>query len=469
MTTADTPQHNGVAERMNHMLVKQVRMMLIDAKLPNSYWWDALQYMALLHNVSPTRSLSDCTPKESWSGNKPDVSRLRIFSCKAFIHIPDKMHSKLSAKSPVCTFTRYAWQCKAYRLVHHPSGRFLKSRDIIFNEGGTNMSYEHVILDANNMSLLLITLAPTPSSAPVPTPSPSTSTPEPSMTTPVPASTNIQPTPVALCPKCTIHLPVWDDDPRYTVSSYNQSCPAEQANVVLVDKTGDPQMYKEAMVHSDAAEWDVACKDEIHNFQQMGVYDVVLWLKGRKVVGSKWVLRIKHGPDGQVQKYKAHIVAQGFTQVEGLDYDQTFTPVIKLSTFCTILTIAVQQNLTIHQMDIKAAYLNSKLKEEIYMEAPPGLEIPEGMVLRLNRAVYSTKQGSRVWYEDMCGTMMEMGYTRIKADHAVFIWRCSDVLSIIALYIDDFKLVGPPDSDDVHKDKETLKKKYHMTDLGEIS
>ena len=115
-------------------------------------------------------------------------------------------------------------------------------------------------------------------------------------------------------------------------------------------------------------------------------------------------------------------VAQGFTQVEGLDYDQTFAPVIKLSTFRAILAIAVQQNLAIHQMDVKAAYLNGKLKEEIYMEAPTGLEIPEGMVLWLNRAVYGTKQGGRVWYKDVCSTMVEMGYTRIEADHAVFIW-----------------------------------------------
>jgi len=217
------------------------------------------------------------------------------------------------------------------------------------------------------------------------------------------------------------NLPIRDDNPRYSITSYSQPCPTEQANIVLTDKTDDPQSYNKAMVRSDATEWDAACKDKIHNFQQMGVYNIVLQPKGCKVVGSKWVLCIKHGPDGQVQKYKAHIITQGFTQVEGLDYDQTFAPVIKLSTFCAILTIAVQQNLTIHQMDIKAAYLNGKLKEEIYMEAPPGLEIPEGMVLQLNWAVYSTKQGGRVWYKDMCGTMAEMGYTRIKADHAVFI------------------------------------------------
>ena len=175
------------------------------------------------------------------------------------------------------------------------------------------------------------------------------------------------------------------------------------------------------MARSDAADWDAACEDKIRNFQMMGVYDIVPCPEDCKVIGSKWVLRRKHGPDGSVQKYKARIVAQGFTQVEGLDYDQTFAPVIKLSTFHAILAITVQQNPTIHQMDVKAAYLNGKLKEEIYMEAPPGMDIPEGMVLRLNQAVYGTKQGGRVWYKDMCTTLAEMGYTQIEADHAMFI------------------------------------------------
>jgi len=414
-------EHNGVAECMNRMLVEWVHTMLVEAKLPNAYWWDALWYATLLHNVSPTRSLSDSMPKESWSGNKPDVSHLCVFGHKAFIHIPDKLHGKLSAKSLVCTFIGYAQQRKAYHLVHRPSKHFIDSRDVIFNKGGTSTSYEHVILDTNDTAAPLVTITPMLSTS-VPTPDPSISTPSPSTSTSVmststsmPVITNVQPMPVASRPKCNIRLPVRDDDPRYSVLSYNRPHPVEQANIVLMDKTNDPRTFEEAMVRSDAAKWDMACKDEIHNFQQMGVYDVVLRPKGRKVVGSKWVLRIKRGPDGQVQKYKARIIAQGFTQVEGLDYNQTFALVVKLSTFCTILAIAIQQNLTIHQMDVKAAYLNGKLKEEIYMEAPPGLEIPKGMVLWLNQAVYSTKQGGWVWYKDVCGTMAEMGYTRIKA------------------------------------------------------
>jgi len=226
LTTADTPQHNRVAERMNHMLVERVRTMLINAKLPNAYWWDALWYATHLHNVSPTCSLSDCTPKESWSGNKPNVSCLRVFGCKAFVHIPNKLCGKLSAKSLVCTFIGYAQQRKAYRLVHQQSKRFIESCDVIFNEGGTNTSYKHVILDANNTTDPLVTITPTLSSAPVLTPDPSTSTPSPSTptsdpSTPTPVTTNVQPTPVPSHPKCTIRPPVQDDDPRYSITSYS--------------------------------------------------------------------------------------------------------------------------------------------------------------------------------------------------------------------------------------------------------
>jgi len=149
---------------MNCTLVKWVCTMLINTELPNSYWWDALQYTALLHNMSPTRSLSNCTPEESWSGNKPDVSHLRVFGCKAFVHIPDKMHSKLSAKSLVCMFIRYAWQHKAYHLMHCPSGRFLKSRDVIFNKGGPtrhmNASFSTLTTRPCRLSPLLPHLLP---------------------------------------------------------------------------------------------------------------------------------------------------------------------------------------------------------------------------------------------------------------------------------------------------------------------
>jgi Reverse transcriptase (RNA-dependent DNA polymerase) len=107
--------------------------------------------------------------------------------------------------------------------------------------------------------------------------------------------------------------------------------------------------------------------------------------------GSKWVFKIKQAPDGMIQKYKAHLVAQGFSQIEGIDFDQTFAPVAKFALLCTILTLAAEFDLKVHQLNVKSAYLNGDLKEEIFMAPPPGFDIPDGMVLRLKKAVYGTK------------------------------------------------------------------------------
>ena len=148
LTTPDTPQHNGVAERMNCTLLDKVRAMLLDADLPESYWYDALTYDTHLHNVSPTHALEDMTPEEAWSGNKPDVSHLCVFGCKAFVHVPDNQRNKLRAKSLHCTFLGQAENRKAYRLMHQATKRFLESHDVIFDEG--EAKYQRVILQTYN-------------------------------------------------------------------------------------------------------------------------------------------------------------------------------------------------------------------------------------------------------------------------------------------------------------------------------
>ena len=222
------------------------------------------------------------------------------------------------------------------------------------------------------------------------------------------------------------------------------------------------------MACPDANKWEAACTDEIGVFDHMEVYKVVPHPKGRKVVGSKWVFRIKRGPDGNIQKYKARIIAQGFMQIEGIDYNETFAPVAKLASLRIILALATEQDLEIHQMDVKSAYLNGTLEEEIFMEPPPGLEVPDGMVLHLKKAIYGTKQGGRVWYEDISSTLKTMGYQCTDADHAVFVRNKDNIPSIIALYVDDITMVSN-DLGTINRDKEALKRRYQMSDLGEIA
>jgi hypothetical protein len=185
------------------------------------------------------------------------------------------------------------------------------------------------------------------------------------------------------------------------------------------------------------------------------------------VIRSKWAFRVKRGPDGSIQKHKARIVAQGFMQVEGINFDQTFAPVAKFSSLRTVFALATEHDLKLHQMDVKATYLNADLKEDLYMEVPPGFEIPEGHVLKLKKGVYGTKQGSCVWYEDMQGTLSELGYTRTEADHAVFVHPSDGIPDIITLYVDDMGLISES-LKCILQDKEALRQFYQMTDLGEM-
>ena len=210
------------------------------------------------------------------------------------------------------------------------------------------------------------------------------------------------------------------------------------------------------MASSDAAKWLTACEDEMHTWKNLEVYDIIPQPKGWKIVGSKWVFHIKRGPDESIQKYKARIVAQGFTQVEGIDFNQTFAPVTKFSSLHTIFALAAKHNLEVHQMDVKATYLNANLQEEIYMEAPPSFDIPKGHVLKLLKGMYGMKQGGRVWYIDFSGTLLELGYSRTEVDHAIFVRLTSSFPNIISTYVDDMGLISES-LEWINQDKEALR------------
>jgi hypothetical protein len=291
ITMVDMPQHNGIAECLNCTLLDKTRAMLSNADLPKSYWLEALNYAVLLHNVSPSKSLGT-TPTEEYTGTKPDVSRLHVFGCMAHVHVPEQARGKLSACSMTCTFLGFAQQRSMFRLIHRPIQKFLESCNIVFNEGGPSPRHERIILEPND-------------DTPLPSPPPNPAAPS--------------------RPKRATCPPVQDDDPCYDVSSYGH-----RANIVLTDAS-EPKTYNKAMASPDAPKWLTACEEEMRTWKDLDVYNIVPQPKGRKVIGSKWVFHVKWGPNGSIQKHKARIVAQGFTQVEGINFDQTFTPVAKFS------------------------------------------------------------------------------------------------------------------------------------------
>ena len=140
------------------------------------------------------------------------------------------------------------------------------------------------------------------------------------------------------------------------------------------------------------------------------------------IIGRKWVFKIKHGSSGKIMKYKAQLVVQGFTQVPRIDYTNIFAPVTKFDSLCALLAMAAWNNWEIYQMDVKNAYLNGVLKEEIFMEQPPGFITPKDAqkVCYLFKPIYRLKQLGRGWYKRLCEVFYGLGFTHCLVDHGMF-------------------------------------------------
>ena len=151
--------------------------------------------------------------------------------------------------------------------------------------------------------------------------------------------------------------------------------------------------YSEAMRGNFRSKWKEATDSEYDSLIKNKTWDLVNLTWNTNVVGCRWVFKTKRGPDGEVNRFKARLVAQGFLQLEGIDYKEVFAPVVRYDSVRTVLAIANQLDLELHQMDVKCAFLNGHLEEEIYMTQPEGYEDEENpdFVCKLNRSLYGLK------------------------------------------------------------------------------
>ncbi|KAL7284806.1 hypothetical protein ACG7TL_002116 [Trametes sanguinea] len=216
---------------------------------------------------------------------------------------------------------------------------------------------------------------------------------------------------------------------------------------------------------AEQREWKAACQEELEALRRRKVFELVDRPKGRKVIKNRWVFDVKS--DG---RKKARLVAKGFSQVEGIDYDQIFSPVVRFETVRLILALAALENWYITGLDVRNAYLYGKLDEEIYMEQPEGFVAKgqERKVLRLLRALYGLKQAGRAWWSTLNQSMKELGFSRLVSDPGLFI--CKDKngqLVIVVVYVDDALFCGP-DKALVEKMKAKFMKKWECRDLGEV-
>ena len=197
------------------------------------------------------------------------------------------------------------------------------------------------------------------------------------------------------------------------------------------------------------------------------VWDLVPPSKDKKLVKSKWVFKCKCGENGMVERYKARLVAQGYSQRQGIDYDETFSPVVRFESIRTVIALAGQKKMKIHQMDIKTAFLNGELTEEVYMCQPEGFQQKgkEDYVCRLRKSLYGLKQSPRCWNETLHHHLVKMKFTQTNGDPCIYVSQ--DGNAIIGVYVDDLLIAGKSDKI-LARIKSEIADRFEAKDLGEL-
>ena len=173
------------------------------------------------------------------------------------------------------------------------------------------------------------------------------------------------------------------------------------------------------------------------------------------MVGCKWIYKIKTRSDGSIKRYKVCLVAKGFTQEYKIDYEETFAPVARISFIRTLLAVAAASKWNLFQMDVKNAFLNGELSEEVYMQPSPGLSVDSNKVFHLRRALYGLKQAPRAWFAKFSSTIFLLGYTTSSYDFALFLRRIDKDIILLLLYVDNMIIIGD-DLNDIQELKDFL-------------
>ena len=247
--------------------------------------------------------------------------------------------------------------------------------------------------------------------------------------------------------------------------------PIEMIYTALVNAlstSDDPLTLKEAQASSDWPKWLKAIEIELEQLKMMGTWELEDAPKDQRPIADKWVFLKKFHKDGMLTKYKAHLVAKGFSQIPSMDFNQTFAPVVCFKTIQTILAEAVWKKWKLQQADVKGAYLNGHLKEKVYMEQPYGFGDGTGKVCQLIKMLYSLKQSGHEWNKELNRKLTKMNFCRFVSDPCAYRHEVEGHIGIMTVWVDGLILFANNDivMDHMLSDLKTM---FQITDLGEPS
>ena len=417
-------------------------------------WGEALLTACFVHNRITSKKFK-VSPYELWKGRTPNLNFLKVWGCLAYYRVPDPKRTKLGPRGIKSIFVGYAENSKAYRLLDIESKVIIESKDVEFLEtkfiGDSHTSNpgdpEKTITIGGNVE------------------------------NSVPSSSKKR--------KLIESL----DEPRRSQRARKEKnlgsdFISSQALVFLLEGSrtevlnkipivlnveDDPKTYSEAIASRDSAFWKEAINDEMDSLLSNGTWELTDLPHNSKLIGCKWVFRRKYNTDGSLQTFKARLVAKGFRQKEGVDYFDTCAPVARITSIRVLFALASIYDLYIHQMDVKTAFLNDDLDDEVYMEQPEGFVLPgnEKKVCRLIKSLYGLKQAPKQWHEKFDKVILSNGFKHNGADRCIYSKFTKNYGVIICLYVDDMLIIGT-NMQGIKDTKKYLSSQFKMKDLGEV-
>jgi Reverse transcriptase (RNA-dependent DNA polymerase) len=437
----ETPQQNGNVERVNRTLLEKLRTILCHSGLPLALWGELALTATLLYNCTPHSAVRFKTPADLFLTHQSlrrrlaSIETLRVVGCKVVAHYTPRMArkaSKLDAKAAPAYFIGYGLTEPGYKLWYPGSGHIdtltgvqffeeelYRTSDLYNQEDSSLRLVADAYLSVNRLSSNGETLS----------------------------TTEVE------------ELETWAAN--VTACGVDTDAPGRD----------DPSSYAEAMRSTYADKWRTAIEDELSMLSSNGTWEVVPRPPNVNIVGSKWVFRLKRFPDGSVDKFKARLVAQGFSQVPGVDFDATYAPTISRISLRVFMFIASHLQMLVHQMDAKSAFLQGTLDRDIYVSQPPHFAAEgtthQSHVCKLQKALYGLRQSPLVWNQLLTTSLKSGGFVQMRNEPCLFTRRGGEGLVILAVYVDDITIAAQNEKG-INFAKELLTSHFEMVDLGEV-
>lgn len=440
VSTAYTPQQNGVAERAVRAIKEAGTTQLLNSGLPAILWDESAMAATYALNRAPSPRDHLKTRYELYWGEVPDVSNLRVFGQFIMVRMNDPKITKWAKKAGLARFVSYTSLHNTYRVYFEEQGIVKQVCNVRFLPMDFRPDLE--LIEEQDEALEI------------------------DMGTETSRSRHQDSHQYAeigetLRDPMNINDRIHQEISEFTSGNLNvppakrtrfksrnmqpifQQLPyigralltVEKVDLNLFTLEGEPENIEEAQSREDWPQWKEAMNREISSLEENKTWEIVTKPDNAKIIKSKWVFTLKHKPDGTIDRYKARLVAKGYTQVKGLDFNETFSPVTSLTIVRLLIALACQLSMRMFQFDVTTAFLHGDLDEEIYLGLPEGCDYPEGTVCKLKKSLYGLKQSPRNWNRKIDQFLNEFNLKKSRIDECFY--YTEDKTMMLALYVDD--------------------------------